>query len=108
MAREKVEKIQCDRCKRAELRTLSATTPDVRPPDFEASFMGKKLLYPDLCEKCRETIDNIWKDLEEWDREVKYTTIRTTLLTHPDQAPPLSTAPNFTPVQPHSAAAAKR
>jgi hypothetical protein len=107
MAREKVEKIQCDRCKRAELRTLAPNTPDIRPPDFEASFLGQKLVYADLCEKCRETLQNIWKDLAEWDREVKYTVIPTKL-SGPDQAPPLATAPNYTPPQPNSAAGAKR
>lgn len=106
MAREKVEKIVCDRCKRAELRPVLPNVPEVRPPDFEASFKGQKLLYADLCARCAETLDNIWVDLKEWDREVKYTMIRNTI--GPDQAPPLATAPNYTPVQPHSAAAVKR
>lgn len=107
MAREKVEKIQCDRCKRAELRPVLPNVPEVRPPDFEASFQGQKLVYADLCEKCRETVTNIWEELKQWDREVKYTVIKTGLL-NGEQAAPLQPAPNYSPPQPHSAAAAKR
>jgi len=107
MAREKVEKIQCDRCKRAELRPVLPSISESQAPEFEASFSGQKLVYADLCEKCRETIANIWEDLKQWNREVKYTTIPTALGS-PDQAPPLAPAPNYTPTQPHSAAGAKR
>ena len=105
MAREKVVKVRCDRCKRTELQPVVAEKVG---SDFEASFQGQRLVYEDLCLKCKETVENIWTDLKEWDREVKYTVIRNGPLISENQAAPLQTAPNYSPPQPHSAAAGKR
>ena len=105
MAREKVIKIQCDRCKRIELVPEVA---DKVGADFEASFGGKRLVYPDLCIKCRETISNIWVDLEQWDREVKYTVISNGPKVREDEAPPMAVPTNFSPPKPHSAAGGDR
>lgn len=107
MARQQVEKIQCDRCRRGELRPIETSQADPqqpRPPDFEASFLGQKLVYADLCGECRETVKNIWDELSQWTREVK----RMVVKLNGDQAAPLQTAPNYSPPQPHSGAAAKR
>lgn len=106
MAREKVQLLRCDRCKRSELQPIA---PDKVGPDFEGSFLGQRLVYPDLCVRCRDAVQNVWKILKEWDREVKWTTIRNEApVTAPDAAVPLQPAPNYSPPQPHSAAAAKR
>lgn len=104
MARQRVEKIQCDRCKRAELRPLEEGN-GVRQPDFEALFNGQKLTYADLCIKCKETVAHIWEELKQWDREVKYGTFR---VNGQDAAPPLQPAPNYSPPNPNSGAAEKR
>jgi len=105
MAREKVELVRCDRCRRSELQPIS---PDKVGPDFEASFYGQRLLYKDLCLKCREAVKNIWTELKEWDREVKYTVIKNGAPLSETEAAPLQPAPLYSPPQPHSAAAAKR
>jgi hypothetical protein len=105
MAREKVVKVRCDRCKRTELQPVDDAK---KGADFEASFQGQRLVYDDLCLKCRETVANIWIDLKEWDREVKYTVIRNGPLVADNEAPPLQPAPNYSPPQPHSGNAAKR
>jgi hypothetical protein len=105
MAREKVVKVRCDRCKRTELVPVAA---DKVGADFEASFQGQRLVYEDLCERCRETVQHIWTELKEWDREVKYTTIRNGPLVPENAAAPMAPATNFSPPQPHSQAALKR
>jgi hypothetical protein len=104
MARQQVEKIQCDRCRRGELRPIDTNAQEPRSADFEASFLGQKLVYADLCGECRETVKNIWDELSQWTREVK----RMVVKLNGDQAAPLQTAPNYSPPQPHSGAAAKR
>lgn len=105
MAREKVVKVVCDRCKRTELQPVIA---DKVGADFEASFEGQRLLYQDLCLRCRETIKNIWVELKEWDREVKYTVLRNGPLVSENTAAPVSVAPVYSPANPHSNAAMKR
>ena len=104
MAREKVVKVCCDRCNRTELQPVAS---DKVGNDFEASFQGQRLVYEDLCLRCKETLKNLWIELKEWDREIKYTVLKNSP-TASDQAVPLQPAPNYTPVQPHSAAAVKR
>lgn len=111
MAREKVMKISCDRCNRQELQPVIA---DKVGADFEASFNGQRLLYQDLCLRCKETIKNIWTALEEYDREIKYTVLKNAPVSKngpvvpENQAAPVSAAPNYSPPQPHSQAAGKR
>jgi hypothetical protein len=105
MAREKVVKIQCDRCKRVELVPEVA---DKVGADLDASFNGQRLVYQDLCIKCRETIAHIWVDLKEWDREVKYTVITNGPKIREDEAPPMAVPTNFSPPKPHSAAGGDR
>jgi hypothetical protein len=104
MARQPVVQIQCDRCKRVQLLPVG---PEKAIPDFHAVFNNKQIIYTDLCEHCKKTIDNIWIELEQWDREVKQS-----LLAGPtvddNKAPPMEVAPDFTPPKPHSAAGAKR
>lgn len=104
MAREKVIKVRCDRCKRTELQPLVEKVGS----DFDASFQGQRLVYEDLCLKCKETVENVWTALKEWDREVKYTVIRNGPIVPENSAAPVSAAPNYSPPQPHSNAAGKR
>jgi predicted GIY-YIG superfamily endonuclease len=104
MAREKVVKVRCDRCKRTEL--VPAASEKVGA-DFEASFQGQRLVYEDLCGRCRDAVKNIWAELKEWDREVKYTLIKNAPA-NSQEAAPLQPAPNYSPPQPHAAAAVKR
>lgn len=104
MARQPVVQVQCDRCKRV---SLQIEAPPKTQPDFEANLLGKRLCYADLCDVCKKTIENLWTDLAEWDKELKQR-----LLVGPtvpdNQAAPLDVPPNYTPPKPHSAAGAKR
>lgn len=104
MARAPVIHVKCDRCKREELQPVGE---EKKEPDFQASFDGKKLVYFDLCSKCRETVNNTWKELEEWDRQIV-----TTLWKGPsvpsDRAPPMNPAPDNSPPKPHSIAASNK
>jgi hypothetical protein len=102
MARCEVVQVQCDRCKRIELRPPQ---PPKDKPDFELSYLGEKVVFPDLDEPCRETLKRIVSDIKEWDRELKQKLGPTV---HSNAAPPLNVAPSYTPPQPHSAAAGKR
>jgi hypothetical protein len=104
MAREKVVKVRCDRCKRTELQPVVEKVGS----DFDSSFKGQRLVYEDLCLKCKDTIENVWTILKEWDREVKYTVIRNGPVVPENSAAPVSAAPNYSPPQPHSNAAGKR
>lgn len=110
MAREKVVKISCDRCNRMELQPAVA---DKVGADLDASFNGQHLIYQDLCLRCKETIKNIWVALKEYDREIKWTilkneTVKNGPVVPENEAAPVSVAPNYSPPQPHSAAAGKR
>ncbi len=105
MAREKVVKVKCDRCNRTELMPEVA---DKSAPDFEATLLGEKLVYEDLCYRCQTALKNIWADLKEYDREIKYTTIQNGPRVRGEEAPPLQVAPDYSPPKPHSAAAMKK
>jgi len=102
MARQEVVQIRCDRCKRVELQPPQ---PQKAVPDFEARFLDKRLVYDDLCSRCRETITNAWNDLEQWDRELRQSFGPQI---SGNQAAPLETAPDYSPPKPHSAAGSKR
>lgn len=104
MARQKVEQIQCDRCKRVELQPV-ADQAKTRP-DFEARFEDLQMVFNDLCGHCKKTLENVWKDLKEWNREVKQSLLGPVVQTN--QAAPLDVAPDYSPPKPHSAAGAKR
>jgi hypothetical protein len=99
MARCEVVQVQCDRCKRIELRPPA---PPKDKPDLELRFGDVTLIYMDLDEPCRETVTRLVSDIQEWDRELKQKLGPTV---HPNQAPPLEVAPNYTPAQPHAATA---
>lgn len=103
MARQKVEQVKCDRCKRVELQPV-LETPKTQP-DFEARLLDQKLVYADLCGTCKETLANVWKDLSEWKRELVQQFGPTV---SSNTAPPLSVAPDYSPPKPHSAAGGKR
>jgi hypothetical protein len=103
MARAEVVQIKCDRCRRVE---LLPPTPPKSLPDFEARFIDKKLVYEDLCSRCRVAVENCWKDLVEWDRVVNQPFGPQVIA--PNVAPPLVPAPSFTPPKPHSMANADK
>lgn len=104
MARQKVEQIQCDRCKRVELAPIRETEREF--PDFRADFLGQTLIYTDLCGRCKETLGGTWNGLKEWTRETKQVLLGAQV--PQDKAAPLSPAPDYTPPKPHSAAGGKR
>ncbi len=106
MAREKVVRIICDRCKKTEF--IPPPTVEKTGAIFEASFQGKRLVYEDLCTGCLNAVAHLYEELRQWDRERKYTILQNTPVVAPDKAVPLTPAPNYTPVQPHSAASMKR
>lgn len=104
MGRQRVEQVQCDRCKRLELQPVSDTPRTA--PDFSAVYMGQELVFQDLCSRCKETLGNTWLHLKEWTRESKQVLLGAQI--SPNAAAPLSPAPDFTPPKPHSAAGGKR
>lgn len=103
MARLKVEHVKCDRCKRTELQPV--IEGGKQQADMEARLGDKLLVFSDLCDRCRKTLENVWKELEEWERELVQPFGPTV---QANQAPPLSTAPDYSPPKPHSAAGSKR
>ena len=105
MARQKVEKINCDPCNRMELLPVG---PEKIGPDFEAGFLGERMVFEDLCSRCRAALKTLWEAMTHFDREIKYTIIKNSGPDSPTDAVPLAPAPNYSPPQPHSAAAAKR
>jgi hypothetical protein len=100
MARKAVVQVVCERCGREELQPVSDKAKT--DTDFVASYKGQSLKYEDLCGYCKETLDNLWKDLAQWKR----TQPQPILLK--DQAAPLSPAQDNSPPKPHSAEAGKR
>lgn len=105
MARQKVEQVKCDRCKRVELQPVQEGQK--ADPDFVANLKGRKLVFFDLCIKCEGTISNLWDRMAEWERD-GLPLVSVGPVVGPNQAATLSPAPNYTPPQPHSAAGAKR
>jgi len=103
MARCEVVQVQCDRCKRIELRAPSADKGTAAV--LTLTFFTEKVTYMDLCEDCASACKRIVLDLREWDREIKAQLGPTV---KQNSAPPLQVAPNYSPPQPHSAAAVKR
>jgi hypothetical protein len=99
MARCEVIQIQCDRCKRVELRPPQ---PPKATPDLELVFMGKRLKYEDICSTCKEVLARHVGYIEEWEREIKQAFGPTV---HSNTAPPLTTPPIYSPAQPHAAPA---
>lgn len=105
MARAEVVQLRCDRCKRVE---LISPGPTKTAPDFQASFGDKKLVYEDLCSRCKEAVANAWKELEEWDRQVNQPFGVQKPTVAPNVAPPVVPAPDYSPPKPHSIAAGKK
>jgi hypothetical protein len=104
MARQEVIQVRCDRCKRVELQASSGVAK--AQPDLDCRFGDKRLVYDDLCSHCRETIQRLITDMEEWERELKQTMLGPAVPNN--QAAPISSAPDYTPPKPHSAAAMKK
>jgi len=102
MSRLEVIQIRCDRCKRVEL--LPPAPPKARA-DFEARILDTTLKYEDLCSSCKEALQRIWEDIQEWKREIRQQFGPTV---SGNQAVPLSPAPDYTPPKPHSLAATKK
>lgn len=104
MARQPVVQIQCDRCKRVELQPSSPVAKTAH--DFHAKFDDKEISYDDLCSHCRGTIERIWNELSEWDRELTQSLLGPAISNN--QAPPVSSPPDYSPPKPHSQAAIKK
>lgn len=102
MSRQKTELVTCDRCKRQEIQPISATPRT--EPEFSLQFAEEKLIFQDMCFRCRTTVKNYVNGLKEWDREL------VPLFRPVDevQAAPLQPAPDYSPPKPHSTAAAKK
>jgi hypothetical protein len=101
MARAAVVQCRCDRCKRVELVPPGAPN---KGADFDATFCGKRLVYEDLCQRCRAALETTWQELLEWDRPVKHQFGAPP----PNTAPPLVPAPDLVPPKPHSGANANK
>lgn len=64
MARQKVVKLVCDRCKRTELRPLTEMKDgEQQVPAFQAMFKGKKIKYDDLCTQCEMVMATVWENV---------------------------------------------
>lgn len=102
MARQEVVQVRCDRCKRVETLPMQ---PKKALPDLEARLGEKRVVFEDLCSRCTNACAHIIEELKEWQRDVNQPFGPTV----PDnQAPPLSSAPDYSPPKPHSVAAGKR
>lgn len=99
MARMEVVQIQCDRCKRVETRLPQ---PPKEKPDFKLEFLGQTVVFQDLDEPCKETLGRMIEEIKEWEREL---TQKLGPTVPQNEAPPLQTAPNYVPPQPHAASA---
>jgi hypothetical protein len=55
MARRNVIEVKCDRCSRKETQD-SDEIPKEQGPEFEAAFHGEKIVFNDLCRRCREAV----------------------------------------------------
>lgn len=97
MARQQVVQVKCDRCTRVELQPASA---EKQQPDFEASLGEKKIQYQDVCSHCRATLERLWEDMSQWNRDLKQGFLGPSVGNN--EAPPMVSAPNFTPPKPHS------
>ena len=103
MARHKVEQVRCDRCKRVELQ---AVLPEPRKePTFTCRLDAKVLSYEDLCSFCRSLVERLMDQMEQWERELQQ---QFGPAVSNNTAAPVVSAPNYTPQQPHSGAAAKK
>lgn len=96
MARCEVVQIQCDRCKRVELRPPQ---PPKARPDMEFRHLDVVVVYADLCNGCAKTMERIAEDIREWQREIKQQFGPTV---NGNEAPPMQVAPKYTPAQPHA------
>lgn len=99
MARCEVIQVRCDRCKRVELRPPA---PPRAAPDLRLIFLGKELVYEDLCMGCKDPVGRAIVVIQEWEREVKQ---QFGPNVPSNQAPPLVAAPNYAPPIPHAAGA---
>lgn len=102
MARMPVVQIRCDRCKRVE---LVPPVENKSRPDFEARLMDTKLVFEDLCQRCKVSLENAWKDLQEWNRELNQPFGPSAPV---EKAVPLQPAPDYSPPKPHSVAAGQK
>lgn len=55
MARRDVIEVTCDRCSRKETQS-SAEAPNGPGPEVEVTFHGDKIIFNDLCKRCREAV----------------------------------------------------
>lgn len=99
MSRQMVEQVQCDRCKRVELRP-SSPEGTAKVEMFTARFGTDALVYPDLCTYCQSSIARLWKEMKEWERELKQGLLGGPAVPN-NQAAPVQSAPNYTPPKPH-------
>ena len=104
MARQEVVMIKCDRCGREELQPASTQTEKAHP-DFESQFKGQRMSYQDVCKRCEETISLTLQRLKEWERDLKS---MMGPVVSPNEAPPVTAAPDYSPPKPHSVAASTK
>lgn len=96
MARQQVMQVQCDRCKRVELQPVMEGE---KAPELTVVFGMEKLVYNDLCSSCRSAITRLIGDMRTWQRELKQGLLGPVI--QGNEAPPVSSAPNYTPPKPH-------
>lgn len=104
MARQKVELIKCDRCKRQFVKALGPQGQSSPSVGFRCEFKGKKWEFEDLCPTCDAAVTRLSEALSEWEREL----VEHIKPVDDIQAPPLQPTPNYKPPIPHSPAAAKK
>lgn len=70
MARRDVIEITCDRCGRTETQssTEAPKKEGEKPaPEIEAIFHGEKLVFNDLCKRCREAVKGYFSRIAKKD-----------------------------------------
>jgi hypothetical protein len=57
MGKKLVLQVECDRCTRVEHRTVNPTDkPEKEEPILDATFMGRRVVYKDLCSACTDIV----------------------------------------------------
>lgn len=107
MARAQAVQIQCDRCKRTYL-VPAAQAAEKTEPDFVAKLGDQEIVFNDLDEPCKATLRGLWDNIKEWKRELNQHLVGQGPMVGANQAPPVSSTPDYSPPKPHSAAAAHR
>ena len=69
MAKRKVLEVCCDRCKKVDIQPDDGT--EQPGPALEMSLYGQKVVFTDLCRRCKKTLAGSFKSVAYQDEETK-------------------------------------